>query len=376
MLNILVFYGGKSVEHDISIITGLQVLENINTKKYNVIPVYITGAGNFIVPDNAKDVTIYRQSIKKFKTITFLLGEGKVIIKRKFSKILNISCAINCCHGMNGEDGTLAGLLELSAIPNTSCDVLSSAICMDKIIMKDIFKANGLPCVDYIWFTRSDYEDNAQNILNNAISELDFPMVVKPSNLGSSIGISICKNETELQDAINVALMYDERIIVEKCVPNLREINCSCLGDIDCELSCLEEPKGWEKFLDFNEKYITGKKQPNKRKINPNISAELENEIFELSKQCFKKFCCSGVVRIDYLLNNETNELFVNELNTIPGSMAFYLWKDKNVEFSALIDKLIRIGINKYKRKNLNNYAYKSDVLKNFKTKYINKYSK
>ena len=261
MKNLICLYGGKSVEHDISIITGLQAMENIDTKKYNVIPVYITREGKFISPQNALNQSIYIEKINKFRKVEFVVGEPKIKIGNKIKKTINIDCVLNCTHGVNGEDGTISGLCQLCNMPITCPNTLSSAICMDKIIMKDIFRANDLPCVDYVYFTRHELHKNTKKVIEDA-EKLGYPLVIKPANLGSSIGIAIAHDKTELKSAIIIAEKYDSRIIVEKCIQNLREVNCSCLGDEnDCQASLLEEPNGWEEFLDFNEKYIKNKKE-------------------------------------------------------------------------------------------------------------------
>ena len=349
-------------------------MENIDTKKYNIIPVYITREGKFISPHNAQSQSIYVDKISKFRKVEFVIGEPKIKIGNKLKKTINIDCVLNCMHGVNGEDGTISGLCQLCNMPITCPNALSSAICMDKIIMKDIFRANDLPCVDYIYFTRYDLHKNTKKVIEDA-EKLGYPLIVKPANLGSSIGIAIAHDKAQLKSAIIVAEKYDSRIIVEKCIQNLREVNCSCLGDEnECQTSLLEEPNGWEEFLDFNEKYIKSKKQE-KDRFDVNLPPKTKQQIQDLAKKAFKVFCCSGVIRIDFMIDTDLDKVYINELNTIPGSLAFYLWKHK-YSYSQLIDQLVEIAINKNNTLNMNNYSYKSDVLLINKRNNLNKYTK
>ena len=374
MKNIIVFYGGKSVEHDISIITGLQAIENIDQSKYNVFPIYVTRSGDFIIPKTT-DQSQYIEQIKNYKKVEFCLGMPHIKIGNIFAQKIKIDCAICCMHGVNGEDGTISALCNLCNIPISCPDMLSSAICMDKIIMKDIFKSNNLPCVDYVYFTKTEYQNNEQSIVEKC-EELQYPLIVKPANLGSSIGIATAQNKQDLLEAIDVAVEYDSRIIVEKCLTNFREINCSAMGDFEnCETSLLEEPKSWKQFLDFKEKYINTKNSSNQNRFDVNLEQNIKQQIQDLTQKAFKVFCCSGVIRIDYMYDTQANKVYINELNTVPGSLAFYLWKHK-YSYSMLIDKLIDIAIKQHKYKNSSQFCYNSDVLLKNKQGAMHKYAK
>ena len=374
MKNIIVFYGGKSVEHDISIITGLQAIENIDESKYKVYPIYITREGEFIMPKTTNQQH-YIGDIQKYKKVEFCLGTPYIKLGKHFSKKVKIDCAISCMHGVNGEDGTICALCNLCNIPITCPDMLSSAICMDKIIMKDIFKANNLPCVDYICFTRNEYENNEQEVINKC-EKLQYPLIVKPANLGSSIGIATANNKQDLLEAIDIAICYDSRIIVEKCLTQFREINCSAIGCFDeCETSLLEEPKSWKQFLDFDEKYLNTKCSDNSNRFDISLDIDIQNQIHKLTQIAFKVFCCSGVIRIDYMYDIHTGKIYINELNTVPGSLAFYLWKHK-YSYSMLIDKLIQMAIKQHKYKNNNQFLFSSNVLLQNRQGIMNKYTK
>ena len=369
MKNLAIFYGAKSSEHDISIITALQVMNNLNKEKYNIVPVYIHNDNSWYVLDDYKNMNNYANNILKGKKLVNGFYNKYLLVKKHlcFGLYKKIDVAINCCHGLNGEDGTLSGLLELNNIPYVGSGVVASAVGMDKVIMKDVFVANDIPCVKYVSFYKNEYDNNRQDILLNSEVKLGYPIIVKPANLGSSIGINISQNREELQKNIQIALNFDEKVILEQVVPNLREINCSVIGTLNnCETSLLEEPKNWKTFLDFNEKYIIGNKDKNKKTIDVKLADDLSVEIKMLSKKIFTIFGCSGVVRIDYLLNDKTGEVFANEINTIPGSYANYLWTHKYT-FSELLDKLISNAESEYLYNNTHSYAYKSSVLQNYK---------
>ena len=244
---------------------------------------------------------------------------------------------------------------------------------MDKVIMKDIFKANNIPCVDYLLVTHNNYKVDKDKCLKSIIDTIDFPLIVKPCNLGSSIGIEKANNITELEDALEIAFYYDRRVIVEQCLTDFKEINISCLGNETCELSCLEQPVLWKDFLNFEDKY-TKKEVINRKILNPSLEPFVEEKIKDIAIKLFKIFDLSGVVRIDFMVKED--KVFVNEINTVPGSLAFYLWKGKNVEYFELIDKLISLAIQKFKEQNLNKYNFNSNVLENYEENKINKYSK
>jgi len=367
MENLAIFFGGKSSEHDISIITAIQVMNNVDIRKYNLVPVYIDEDNAWHYVDEYSKIDNYINKIYKKNLVTGFFD--KCLIKKTrygFKKFKKIDIAINCCHGLNGEDGTLAGVFELNNIPFVGSGVLPSAIGMDKAIMKDVFNANNIPCVPFVATTKSEYKLGKDKFISSVIEKLGFPLIVKPANLGSSIGINIANSVLELENNIEIAFEYDNKILVENVVQNLREINCSCIGNFEeVEVGVLEEPKNWKTFLDFNEKYLN-KDIENSKVIDVSVSEEVDYKIKELSKNIFKIFGCSGVVRIDFMVDDLTKEVYVNEINTIPGSYANYLWT-KKYSFRQLINKLIEFAKNEYKYKNMNNYKFNSLVLKSFK---------
>ncbi len=367
MQNIMVLYGGKSVEHDISVLTAIQVMQNLNKNKYKIIPVYQTPECEFIIVNDYFNPKTYIGDIKKYRSVNFIFGEGAIVVGKILKKHIKIDCAINCCHGNCGEDGTLNALLNLAKIPITSPKIMPSSTCMDKVIMKDIFRANDIPCVDYVLITEQDYN---QKVLQQKVSNLEFPLIVKPANLGSSIGINKVDNIKQLYEAVEIALYYDSRVIVEKCLENFKEINISCLGDEEVEFSRLEEPVSWQNFLNFDNKYT----QKNAKKIlDPKLNNSVLEQIYNISTKVWKIFDLSGVVRIDYMVDGDN--VYINEINTVPGSLAFYLWKGK-YDFFELLDKIIEIAMAQFKKQNKHKYTFTSSVLVDYKPNSMNKYAK
>lgn len=392
MKKVGVIFGGVTCEHDVSIVSGLQLIENVDKNKYEVIPIYIHSNGEWYTGNELLDSKIYKEFDKYEKNFKKAIippnKKGLIILEKGFfakDKFIELDVVIPAMHGMNGEDGTLQGLLELANIPYTSSGVLGSSVGMDKILMKKVFQAHDLPVLPYTYLIRDEWKEKSKEIITNIESEIGYPIFVKPSNLGSSIGISKAKNREDLINAIEIAINYDSRVIIEKGVENLIEINCSALGLGDqVETSVCEQPVNWEEFLTFEDKYMRGKKgskvdtkTSNKlgtkqggmenmdRRIPANIPEEQTKEIQDLTKKAFKCLNSKGVVRIDYIIDKNENKVYINEINTIPGSFSFYLWKHNGIEYSELIDRLIDIAEKANLDKNKNNYTYKSDIIGN-----------
>ena len=388
MKKVGVIFGGVACEHDVSIITGLQLIENMDSSKYEVIPIYIHLDGEWYVGKELLDHALYQDFESKKNTLKkgiILPNKPELMIEGSgiFAKptYIKLDVVIPAMHGMNGEDGTLQGLLELSGIPYTSSGVLGASTGMDKIVMKKIFEANHIPVLPYTYFLRGEWEKNRETILEKIEQELTYPMFVKPSNLGSSIGISKAKDRAGLIEAIEVAICYDERIIVEHGVDNLTEVNCSALGRADdIRVSVCEQPLNWAEFLTFEDKYLHGSKsakgqatklQGSKggmssmtRKVPADISETQTQEVKEYTKQAFRALNAKGVSRIDFIIDNEDGKVYVNEINTIPGSFAFYLWEYQNeMSYPELIDEIIRIAEEEHAEKQKNTFTYQSALI-------------
>lgn len=387
MKKVGVIFGGVSCEHDVSIITGLQLIENMDKSKYEIIPIYIHSDGEWYTGKELLSYPLYKNfdakksSIKKgiiLPNKPELMLEGSGLFGKP--TYIKLDVVIPAMHGMNGEDGTLQGLLELSGIPYTSSGVLSAAVGMDKIMMKKVFEANNIPILPYTFFLRKEWERDREQVLFQIETKLDYPMFVKPSNLGSSIGISKAKNKDELITAIEIAVEYDERIIVELGVENLTEVNCSALGRADdIRVSVCEQPLNWAEFLTFEDKYLHGAKSSKGQggaklgakggmssmttKVPANISEEQTMLVKEYTKQAFKALNGKGVSRVDFIVDNEDGKVYVNEINTIPGSFSFYLWNFQNeLPYAKLIDELIRIAEEEHEEKCKNKYTYNSAI--------------
>ncbi len=376
MKRVGVIFGGRSVEHEVSVITGMQIIENMDKSKYEVVPIYITKEGKWLTGECLLDFGNFKKNDLKDAKEIFLAptcGNRNLYANPEevglFGKkvLETIDIAFPALHGTHGEDGTIQGLFELMNIPYVGGGVLASSVGMDKILMKDVFRANSLPVVDYYWFYRTSWKSEKDKIIANIEEKLGYPVFVKPANLGSSIGINIAKSQEDLIEAIEIAINYDRKIIIEKAVSNPREINCAVLGyDQEVIASLCEEPLGWEDILTFEDKYVKsnakgGKSSGERRIIPADISDELRNKIEDLAKKSFITIDGRGTARIDFLVDEENN-IFVNEINTLPGSIGFYLWEGKGYPFNKLIDELIDIALITYKDKKNNMYNYDANL--------------
>ena len=361
--NVLIFYGGESVEHDISIITALQVMQNLSPL-YNFIPVYIERNGVWQTADNMQDVSIYsnfKKKAKKIKYLTIISGKPYVAVKRhkSYSKFTPVDFALLCNHGRFGEDGALQGILESSHIPYSSCDVKSSAVTMDKIFMKDIFVARNIPSLSYIPIDMDDFKEDREKIVNLVENKLKFPVILKPANLGSSIGIKVCYDKKDFITAMNYCAKFDRRILVEKFLDNIVEINCACVYmNNSLKVSDIQVVSKEDEIYSFKDKYLS-KNNKNALKIDKKTAILVKR----LTQKLYKIFNCFGVVRVDFIYDNESKRLYVNEINSIPGSLAFYLFKD--LSFKDLVMCLIEEGKERFCREQYVT-AYDSEALEIF----------
>ncbi len=362
----LVVFGGKSVEHEVSVITGIQIIENIDKTKYEPIPLYITKEGQWLTGESLKEIeTFKKKDFKKAKKIYLSFSQnekGRFLIDGKIS--LEVDIIFPALHGTYGEDGTIQGVFELLDIPYAMAGVGASANGMDKVTMKKLFSFHDLPIVPYLWYYREDIENNIDKKMDELESYLNYPMIVKPSNLGSSIGITKANDRVQLKNALEVAMQYDSKIIIEKAIVNIREINCSIIGFHDkLRVSICEEPVSMDSILSFEDKYIrsNSKTKGFSRKIPAPISDDIREKIEEYSKKAFMAIDCSGVARIDFILEDD-NKIYVNEINTIPGSISFYLWQPLNIDFKQLIDEILDIAVRLYDEKKRNLYNFDADL--------------
>ncbi len=379
-----VIFGSRSCEREVAIISAVQLMNHVDTEKYDVIPVYISEQGVWYTGEALRDIKAYtpfspdKKGIEQV-ALDITAGSGALIATRPGKGLFGhptqvVAARLEVCvivmHGLNGEDGTLQGMLELANLPYTSTGVAGSAIGMDKIMMKQFFRGAGdLPVLPDCWFIRSAWEKNREAVLNEVEKKLGYPVFVKPANLGSSIGVSRADDREGLVDSLELAFDYDRRVLVEKGLDKPIELNCSVLGyDDEVEASPIEMPLSAEQFLDFREKYMANggsKGMASLHRVLPApIEDSLRDEIQALSCRIFRMLDCKGVVRIDYMFDRATSKIYITEINTIPGSLAFYLWENKGMKYRQLIDRLVECAQKAHEDKNLRNYAFTSDILK------------
>ena len=383
-IRVAVLFGGESVEHEVSIISASQAMNALNPEKYEVVPVYISKDRDFYSGPELRNVQTFTDmnTLKKNVPLVHLVKkDGKVVVeplKKSFfkkSEEVVIDLAIPVMHGTNGEDGSIQGLLEMLKLPYAGCDVIAAGCGQDKSVMKHMLENSGLPLCPWIWIYGCDYDENKAEI-KAKVAELGYPVVLKPACLGSSVGIVIAHSEDELDAAVEEAGQYDEKIVIEQMVQNLREINCSVLGDhFECRPSVLEEVTKGAEILDFKDKYLgSGKTKGAKsqgmasasRIVPAPISEEMTQEIQSLAVKTFKVLGSSGVCRIDFMINDATGQVYVNEINTIPGSLAFYLWKEAGMSFTELMDALVKQAIDRQRRREKRITSFDSNILSNF----------
>ena len=362
MKTIAVIFGGKSVEHDISVITAMQAMARF-PKGYQMLPIYITSQGNFVVADNLNDAKIYlnfAKNVKNCRNVSIDFENHGVFVwkKNKIKKRIKVDCALLCNHGHGGEDGTLQGMLELAGIAYTSSTLSSSAMTMDKSLTKIMLGNFHIKTLPYVQFDRCEYHQNKLKILQTIKKKLAFPCIIKPANLGSSVGISICECEAKLDKQIEDAFAFDERILVERYLSDAEEYSCACVKINDKILPSKVNKVKKSKIYTFEEKYIK------EREIEKcEISKELNEQIKKLAVKAYKALRCDGVVRIDFLLDKKKKTLFVNEINSIPGSLSFNMFDSS---FEDLLSVLIEEGIEKNgKTKNVI-YQFSSSAIEKY----------
>lgn len=354
MKNIAVFFGGTSVEREVSVITGVLTLNSIDKSLYNPVPVYIAGDGKWYTGEVLRDIEFFKKlDFKKLERVAMLGGENNLyrIRGKKLQKICSIAVAINCIHGERGEDGCLAGVMDMNRIPLASPSILPSAVSMDKDITKTFLKGLGvktLPCV-----TITDAND-----LQEKTAKIGFPMIVKPARLGSSIGIARADDLDTLTRAVNLALRYGDRVIVEKCLDDFIEINCAVYKNSDGELkvSECERPICSGKLLSFDDKYTDGN-----REFPADIPKKISDGIKQTTKKVYDALCFDGVIRIDYMLKGES--VYLNEINAVPGSLAYYLFSDTLKGFSDTLNQLILSAERKFAEKSTFITEFGSSIL-------------
>lgn len=381
-MRVAVLFGGHSVEHEVSIISGLQALAAMDTAKYDAFPLYIAKDNTLYVGEHLRRIESFRDMaacLSAAEAVLAVPGDGCVNLVRRQPKkfahnvLATFDVAVPVVHGTNVEDGTLMGWLEMLGVPYAACDVTSSALGMDKFAMKAVLRQAGVPVLEAVEYTGKEYAMNSEQVLDAIESRFGYPVIVKPVNLGSSVGISKAKDRQSLVDAMDLAVSFSPRVLVERAVSNLREINCSVLGDRDnARASACEEPLNAEDILTFGDKYLSGGSKKTgvsggmtdlKRRCPAELPDGMTERVQELAVQTFKALGCLGVSRVDFLNDKETGELWVNEINTIPGSLSFYLWQEVGVSFTALMDELVELAFKRQRERKALTFTYESNIL-------------
>lgn len=372
--NVVILFGSRSVEHEVSIVTALEVMSRIDLKKYNIIPVYIDKEGRWWSGEGLRDINSYKNlslisksGLVEYK-LTGIVGEKKLVsVNKLIKKIIDFDILFLILHGTYGEDGTIQGMLEMLKIPYTGCGVVASALGMDKVLQKYVFRDVGIPVVDFHWFYSKEYLENKSKIIKEVEAKLGYPVFVKPANLGSSVGINVAKNRRNLVHAIEVAKEFDRKIIVEKGLLGIDEINCSVMGDEDkIKVSVCEQPVKNKSILSYEDKYMNGGKTKGMesltRLLPAPIKRDLSDKIQEYALKSFKTIGASGVARIDFLVDIKNEKLYLNEINTLPGALSFYLWEASGFKSSEFLDLLICLGFERFEKRNRINFSFDSGL--------------
>lgn len=372
-----VFFGGRSTEHEISVISASQAMNAINREKYDVTPIYITKQGRWFTGEALFDVANYRDTktlLEKCDEVYMrpVYGDYRLYKVKKpmfgTDVLCNLDVVIPVLHGSNGEDGTFEGILDSIGIPYAGCDVLASANGMDKITMKMILQASGIPVVDYIWFTDKQWARQKDVMIAEIEEKIGYPVIVKPANLGSSVGIGRAVDREQLVEKVDDARHYSARIIVEHMVEHLQEINCSVLGDCDdYETSVLEEPIKSGEILSYQDKYMGGSKgskgmQASQKRIPADLTAAETDRIRFLAGETFRVLSCHGVSRVDMIVDRDNRNIYVNEINTIPGSLSFYLWEATGLSFDRLMDRLVSLALKRKRDEATKTVSYDGNI--------------
>ena len=372
-IKVAIVFGSRSVEHEVSIVTAMQVFENINHEKYDVIPVYIDKKGRWLVDKKLQKLENFKTLKLGVKAPEYVFGASpsvKALLPKsafKFLQKIKADIYFPVVHGTFGEEGTIQGLFEMADVPYVGSGVTGSAVGMDKIIQKSVFKDNGIPVVKYIWFLKNEWQDNKVKIIEKIEKTLGYPVFVKPANLGSSVAINKAGGLKELENAIEIASNFDRRIIVEEGKEGIIEINCSVIGNDELTASVCEQPVNDKQMLTYEDKYLRGGKTKGivglSRLIPAPISEELTKKIQETAKKAFWAIDAAGIARVDFMVRPDTEDFWITEINTLPGSLSFYLWEKSGLSFSNLLDKLIELGFERYKEKQELTFSYDSDLI-------------
>ena len=386
-INVGVIFGGRSVENEISVLTAIQAMEAIDTAKYDITPIYISKQGAWYTGEALRKSENYRDMESLYAKceavyLCPIYGDNNLYkVKRPMfgsDVVAKLDVILPALHGTNCEDGSFQGAIEMTGIPYAGCNVLASANGMDKITMKMILSESGIPVIEYAWFSDKEWFDSQESVVERTEKKLNYPMIVKPADSGSSVGITAVHNREEFIEAVDNAVSYSKRIIVERLVEQLKEINCSVLGNYyECEASVCEAPIRSGEILSYADKYLGGgakggakgggvKQSQGMRSTAREIPANLPDDVTTFIRTTavatFKALACDGVSRIDFMIDEATGKIYVNEINTIPGSLSFYLWEATGVSFNELVERLIAIAFERKRDSSFKTTSYKENI--------------
>lgn len=371
-----VIFGGRSVEHDVSIITANQVMRAFDQALYDVVPVYISRDGRWYTGAPLLELKNYDSEIISHKDVVPAVlspatqQHGLIVnpVSGRLSRsaVLRLDVVFPAMHGTHGEDGTLQGLLELADIPYVGCGVLASAVANDKITTKALLRQHDIPVVDGISFSRAEWLTDSDAVLARITDALAFPVFVKPATTGSSIGIGRAADLTLLRASIDIAAHFDRRVLVEAAVTGGIEVNCAVLGgDKDLRASVLEQPVSWEEFLTYDEKYLRGGEgmKSAERIIPAPLSPALTAQVQDYALRAFRAIDGHGTARIDFLARPASGEIWLNEINAMPGSLAFYLWQETGMSMAELVHRLVALAREAHAEKRRTSFDYQTDLI-------------
>jgi len=374
--NIAVIFGGRSAEHDVSIITAhTPIIQSLLAAgQFDVWPIYIAKDGSWYADRAMNDLTYFTKDdfsarLARQKKVRLLFDNGLQIISPGIrSKTIHIDIAFPAMHGTFGEDGSLMGLLRMAGVPFVGCDIFASAVAMDKVLTKQVVAAEGIPVVPYVWFTKNDWETKKDQY-KQKIKALHWPLFVKPVHLGSSIAIAKVKDDAALENAVEVALHYDDKVLVEESVENLIEVTLPIMGNDDLRLAGIERPLNKTEFFDFNDKYLSGGKKTGGvnsqySQIPADIDSALAMQVEDFGRRTYHVLGCSGIARVDFLIDSATKQVYVNEVNTLPGSLYHHNWKKVGVSGVELVTKLVALAEEYFTAHQDLTYTFTSSILK------------
>ena len=374
---VAVIFGGRSAEHDVSIITAhVPIIQSlVASGQFNVWPIYIAKDGSWYSDQAMNDLAYFKgenfqSSLAKLKKVQILFDKGLTILWPGMrQRAVNIDVVFPAMHGTFGEDGSLMGLLRMANVPFVGCDLSASAVAMDKVFTKQILAAEKIPVVPYIWFMKSEWETSKDAWLEKA-DELTWPLFVKPVHLGSSIAITKVKERAGLANALEVAFHYDDKVLVEESVKNLIEVTLPIIGNEELRLAAIERPLNKTEFFDFQDKYLSGGKKGDGvntqySEIPANIDRALAGQVEDLGKRTYRILGCSGIARVDFLIEGLSRRIYVNEVNTLPGSLYHHNWKKAGMSGVELVTRLVALAEERFSAQRATTYVFDSDILKN-----------